>query len=70
MIGVPTSEFIRQLRVGDLVELVDQGDNIGNFPSPDFVITEVLSDQTFVIADVQVALSGSIFWAPILIQLF
>ena len=46
VIGVQFStlslEFIRQLRVGDLVELVDQGDNIGNFPSPNFVITEVL----------------------------
>ena len=53
VIGIPTSQFIRQLRVGDLVELVPPGDNVGNSPSPDFVITEVLSDQSFVVADVQ-----------------
>ena len=53
VIGIPTSQFIRQLRVGDLVELVPPGGNVGNFPFPDFVITEVLSDQSFVVADVQ-----------------
>ena len=58
VIGIPTSQFIRQLRVGDLVELIPSGGNVGNFPFPDFVITEVLSDQSFIIADVQLDFSS------------
>ena len=37
--------------MGDFVQLVAAGDNVGNFPNPNFIITEVLSDQRFIIAD-------------------